>query len=493
MISFSLKGQHQEIELREGDVIVGRSSECDVQVEGEAVSRKHARIAVRSGAVFVEDMGSRNGTFVNGRRIAERTQVSPGDAVQFGEAGFELLAAQPAEARTVVMSRDAAPKPSVEPPSRPAAAPPSEPIIERAPQPSRPAAPPPPPPRPAPLSASSASAVEQRYASIASRALAQFIDGLAAFGVFFFVGMSVAPRFGGRTEAGFDLTGAPALIVIAVVTAILFAYFVLLEAALGATFGKLAAGIRVRGVDGGRVGIGASLIRNLLRIVDGIGVYLVGGVVALLTKRKQRLGDLAARTVVIEHDWGGGARVAGVFAAVAIGVGGIVGGFLTAPSMQAKAPPVDERIVRRGDQKTQAGAGPQRGAEAPPVQQAQPAAVPGGMMTSAVMTSRISDSHEPLAAADRFPAGQHPLYLAFKAVNLPRNSVIKGVLVAEDVGGAAPPESRLAETSVAAADGGSVPGHFQFTLNPAWVPGRYRIELYINDRPAQTVRFAVAP
>lgn len=477
-------------------MIVGRSSESDLQVEGESVSRKHARIVVRSGAVFAEDMGSRNGTFVNGRRIAERTQVSLGDAVQFGEARFELLAAAPAEARTVVMSRDAAPKPSVEPPSRPAAAPPSEPIVERAPQPSHPAAPPPPPPRPAPVSASSALAVEPRYASIASRALAQIIDGLAAFGVFFFVGMSVAPRFGGRTEAGFDLTGAPALIVIAVVTAVLFAYYVLLEAALGATFGKLAAGIRVRSADGGRVGIGASLIRNLLRIVDGIGVYLVGGVVALLTKRKQRLGDLAARTVVIEHDWGGGARVAGVFAAVAIGVGGIVGGFLTAPSMQAmqaQAPPVEERIARRGDQKTQAGPGPQRGAEAPPVQQAQPAAVPGGMMTSAVMTSQISDSHEPLAVAGRFAAGQYPLYCAFKAVNLPRNSVIKGVLVAEDVGGAAPPESRLAETGVAAVDGGSVPGHFKFTLNPAWVPGRYRVELYINDRPAQTVRFAVAP
>jgi hypothetical protein len=71
-----------------------------------------------------------------------------------------------------------------------------------------------------------------------------------------------------------------------------------------------------------------------------------------------------------------------------------------------------------------------------------------------------------------FTAGRRPLYLAFKAVSLPPKTVIKGVLIAEDVEDAAPPNSRLAETSVTAADGGNVPGHFKFTLNPAWVPGR---------------------
>lgn len=331
---------------------------------------------------------------------------------------------------------------------------------------------------------------EPRFASLGKRALAQIIDGLVAFGVFFFAGMQIAPRFGGRTETGFDLTGGPALVVIGVVSAILFAYFVLLEGTLGATLGKLTAGIRVRSVDGGRAGIGASLVRNLLRIIDGIAVYLVGAVIMLLTKRKQRLGDLAARTVVVEHDWGGAVRIVGLFMAIAVAVGGAVGGFLTAPPMQARPSPAEERVARRAEQKAPAAAAPTYGPEVRPAQQE---AGREGMITTAVMTSEISAEHEPLAVADRFAAGQRPLYLAFKAVNLPRNTVIKGVLVAEDVGDAAPPNSRLAETSVTAPDGGKVPGHFKFTLNPAWVPGRYRVDLSINDRPAQTLRFAVTP
>ena len=50
------------------------------------------------------------------------------------------------------------------------------------------------------------------YASIADRFLAQMVDGLVAFGVFFFTGMMLAPRLGGATASGFDLTGRPSLL-----------------------------------------------------------------------------------------------------------------------------------------------------------------------------------------------------------------------------------------------------------------------------------------
>lgn len=508
MNAFSFKGQDREIELREGDIVLGRSSECGVLLDSETVSRKHARVSVREGSVFIEDLGSRNGTFVNGKQVVEQVQIKAGDSVQFGDVRFELFQAQPAEARTVVMSQEAVPRLSAEQAPRPS--PPSpEPPVQHVPPPPPPQpapspapeprwqAPPPPQPEPVPSSLhkpqpapTSHAGGEQRFASLGKRALAQIIDGLVAFGIFFFAGMQIAPRFGGRTETGFDLTGGPALVVIGVVSAILFAYFVLLEGTLGATLGKLAAGIRVRSVDGGRAGIGASLVRNLLRIIDGIAVYLVGAVIMLLTKRKQRLGDLAARTVVVEHDWGGAVRVVGLFMAIAVAVGGAVGGFLTAPPMQARPSPAEERVSRRAEQKAPAATAPTYGPEVRPAQQE---AGREGMITTAVMSSEISAEHEPLAVADRFAAGRRPLYLAFKAVNLPRNTVIKGVLIAEAVGNAAPPNSRLAETSVTAPDGGNVPGNFKFTLNPAWVPGRYRVELSINDRPAQTLRFAVTP
>jgi uncharacterized RDD family membrane protein YckC len=71
---------------------------------------------------------------------------------------------------------------------------------------------------------------------------------------------------------------------------------------VGATLGKLAAGIRVRTKEGQRIGLRASVIRNLMRFIDGIGVYLVGAISIMLTKRNQRLGDLAAGTIVVRRE-----------------------------------------------------------------------------------------------------------------------------------------------------------------------------------------------
>ena len=140
------------------------------------------------------------------------------------------------------------------------------------------------------------------YASIGDRLLAQLVDGLIAFGLFFFLGMTLAPKFGGATASGFELTGRPALIVISLTVLLLLVYFILAEATVGATLGKLAAGIRVRTKEGRRISLRASVIRNLMRFIDGIGVYLVGAISIILTKRNQRLGDLAAGTIVVRRE-----------------------------------------------------------------------------------------------------------------------------------------------------------------------------------------------
>ena len=80
----------------------------------------------------------------------------------------------------------------------------------------------------------------------------------------------------------------------------LFAYYWLLEAAYGWTFGKLAMGLRVVMGDGSRVTAGAAFLRTLLRLVDWLpAYYLVAAVSVWTTKRNQRIGDLAARTVVV--------------------------------------------------------------------------------------------------------------------------------------------------------------------------------------------------
>jgi uncharacterized RDD family membrane protein YckC len=60
-------------------------------------------------------------------------------------------------------------------------------------------------------------------------------------------------------------------------------------------------GICVVGEDGERVTFGAAVVRNLLRLVDGLFFYLVGFIFALVSTRGQRLGDRAAHTIVVRR------------------------------------------------------------------------------------------------------------------------------------------------------------------------------------------------
>src|SRR5262249_54977723 len=87
-----------------------------------------------------------------------------------------------------------------------------------------------------------------------------------------------------------SLEGAPALALFA----LWFGYFVVTEATLGATVGKLLVGLRVLRADGGRVGWGASLVRNALRLIDLSFAGLVGAALMWLSPWRQRLGDRVA-------------------------------------------------------------------------------------------------------------------------------------------------------------------------------------------------------
>lgn len=76
-------------------------------------------------------------------------------------------------------------------------------------------------------------------------------------------------------------------------------YFILLEGMYGQTPGKMLAGVVVVKEDGSPCTMGASFVRNFLRIIDIIpGFYVVGLVVMLMSDRNQRIGDSVARTVV---------------------------------------------------------------------------------------------------------------------------------------------------------------------------------------------------
>ena len=70
--------------LAEGDHVVGRDPELPVCLPFPSVSRRHALVRVHAGEATVEDLGSKNGTFLNGRRLREPQALSAGDVVRAG-------------------------------------------------------------------------------------------------------------------------------------------------------------------------------------------------------------------------------------------------------------------------------------------------------------------------------------------------------------------------------------------------------------------------
>jgi hypothetical protein len=75
----------------EKQIIVGRSSELDMVLVEDMVSRKHAKIAMQSDQIWIEDLGSTNGTFVNGEKI-KRARLKEGDRVLIGTSILKLIA-----------------------------------------------------------------------------------------------------------------------------------------------------------------------------------------------------------------------------------------------------------------------------------------------------------------------------------------------------------------------------------------------------------------
>jgi uncharacterized RDD family membrane protein YckC len=83
---------------------------------------------------------------------------------------------------------------------------------------------------------------------------------------------------------------------------IIFVYFILMEAYVGWTIGKRLSGMKVVDGEGNKIGISKSLIRNLLRLVDGLPALNIVGIVLIInSKRGQRLGDRIAKTYVVRR------------------------------------------------------------------------------------------------------------------------------------------------------------------------------------------------
>jgi pSer/pThr/pTyr-binding forkhead associated (FHA) protein len=102
LVMFRDGGNHRPFRIGEGTTIVGRREDCDLRIAVNDVSRKHCHILLEGDALSVADLGSSNGTFVNGQRVQKHV-LTAGDTLQVGPVSFvvqidgepELTSARP--------------------------------------------------------------------------------------------------------------------------------------------------------------------------------------------------------------------------------------------------------------------------------------------------------------------------------------------------------------------------------------------------------------
>lgn len=83
-------GKKQVFRLRKAETIVGRRQGCELRIPSETVSRRHCRLTFRDDILRVEDLGSVNGSFINGERVAGAKVVRPGDRLTVGSISFRV-------------------------------------------------------------------------------------------------------------------------------------------------------------------------------------------------------------------------------------------------------------------------------------------------------------------------------------------------------------------------------------------------------------------
>ncbi|MDB9696237.1 FHA domain-containing protein, partial [Acinetobacter nosocomialis] len=81
----------QEISI-DRDMLVGRHQDADLLLQAAEISRRHAALLLKDQLLWVQDLNSSNGTFVNDIRIEQEKQLHDGDIVQFASFKFSVLA-----------------------------------------------------------------------------------------------------------------------------------------------------------------------------------------------------------------------------------------------------------------------------------------------------------------------------------------------------------------------------------------------------------------
>jgi predicted component of type VI protein secretion system len=94
-------GKHQgkAIDLAGTDCIIGRHEGCKIRIASDDVSKQHCRLKHKADGLYLKDLGSRNGTFLNDQQIAEEVKVKPGDLLRVGPMTFLIAQGKAAPAK----------------------------------------------------------------------------------------------------------------------------------------------------------------------------------------------------------------------------------------------------------------------------------------------------------------------------------------------------------------------------------------------------------
>ncbi len=94
---FKALGGSEEYSLDRDRAVLGRHPDCDIFLDAASVSRQHAQIVKEDGRYYVEDLHSRNGTFVNGRQIQSRQALEDGDRLKICDLSLAFYTGRPSE------------------------------------------------------------------------------------------------------------------------------------------------------------------------------------------------------------------------------------------------------------------------------------------------------------------------------------------------------------------------------------------------------------
>jgi len=90
-VAYGLRYRGRDLPLLKQEIVIGRSASCDLVLDGELVSRRHAAIRLGEERAVVRDLGSRNGVLVNGKPIDAESPLGLGDRVSIGEEVLEVV------------------------------------------------------------------------------------------------------------------------------------------------------------------------------------------------------------------------------------------------------------------------------------------------------------------------------------------------------------------------------------------------------------------